>query len=212
MEYLSPQGVLLPRVYATTAPPLLLELRGPAAWQATSSGAVCKHTCHQLLPCSGRRLPWSPMQPGRARTSGLAVPLLPLARCVGWVAPVRLTLGCRSLRPVTFLASVHVRVRCPRPLGASSPVRALCAVCVCCCCLLPHSCPPNFLFFSFFLHCRHRHGQLVQRCCSVVFCGVCRRCFVGCRAPGLWLARLDVHGYWSGWVWLVASLFYVLDG
>ena len=31
------------------------------------------------------------MQPGRARTSGLGVPLLPLARWVGWVAPVRPT-------------------------------------------------------------------------------------------------------------------------
>ena len=32
MEYLSPQGVLLPRVYGATASPLWLELRGPAAW------------------------------------------------------------------------------------------------------------------------------------------------------------------------------------
>ena len=33
------------------------------------------------------------MQPGRARTSGLGVPLLPLARWVGWVALVRPTHG-----------------------------------------------------------------------------------------------------------------------
>ena len=50
MEYLSPQGVLLPRVYSTTASALWLELRGPAAWQATPSWAVCRHACHQLLP------------------------------------------------------------------------------------------------------------------------------------------------------------------
>ena len=50
MEYLSPQGVLLPQVYGTTASPLWLELRGPAAWQATPSFAVCRHACHQLLP------------------------------------------------------------------------------------------------------------------------------------------------------------------
>ena len=37
MGYLSPQGVLLPQVYRTTASPLWLELRGPAAWQATPS-------------------------------------------------------------------------------------------------------------------------------------------------------------------------------
>ena len=50
MEYLSPQGVLLARVYGTTASPLWLQLRGPAAWQASPSQAVCRHACHQLLP------------------------------------------------------------------------------------------------------------------------------------------------------------------
>ena len=38
VEYLSPQGVLLPRVYGTIASPLWLELRGPAALQATLPG------------------------------------------------------------------------------------------------------------------------------------------------------------------------------
>ena len=32
VEYLSPQGVLLPLVYGTIASPLLLELRGLFAW------------------------------------------------------------------------------------------------------------------------------------------------------------------------------------
>ena len=50
MEYLSPQGVLLPQVYGKTASPLRLELRGPAAWQAMPSWAVCRHACYQLLP------------------------------------------------------------------------------------------------------------------------------------------------------------------
>ena len=49
-EYLSPQGVLLPRVYGTTASPLWLKLRAPAAWQATPSWAVCRHACLQFLP------------------------------------------------------------------------------------------------------------------------------------------------------------------
>ena len=62
------------------------------------------------------------------------------------------------------------------------------------------------------VHCRHRHGQLVQWCNSVVFSGVCRRCFGGSRAPGVRLARPDVHGYESGWVWLGASLLLVLAG
>ena len=42
---------------------------------------------------------WSPMQPGRARTCGLGVPLLPLARRVRWVAQACLTLGVWFLAP-----------------------------------------------------------------------------------------------------------------
>ena len=50
VEYLSPQGVLLPLVYGTTASPLWLELRGHSAWQATPSWTVYRLTCHRLLP------------------------------------------------------------------------------------------------------------------------------------------------------------------
>ena len=65
------------------------------------------------------------MQPGRARTSGLGVPLLPLARWVGWVAPVRpahgvLVLSCPS--PALRVCSV---------LGCLAPVHR-CARAVCC--------------------------------------------------------------------------------
>ena len=65
------------------------------------------------------------MQPGRARTSGLGVPLLPLALWVGWVAPVRpthgvLVLSCRSAAlPVCSV------------LGRLAPVHR-CARAVCC--------------------------------------------------------------------------------
>ena len=38
LEYLSPQGVLLPLVYGSTASPLWLELRGHSAWQVTPPG------------------------------------------------------------------------------------------------------------------------------------------------------------------------------
>ena len=58
---------------------------------------------------------------------------------------------CRPLRPVPVLPSVHVRVRCPGPLGACSLVRALCAVCVCCWWLCPSSPPPLFFLFFFAL-------------------------------------------------------------
>ena len=49
VEYLSPQGVLLPLVYGTTASPLWLELRGLCAWQATPSRIVYRLACHGLL-------------------------------------------------------------------------------------------------------------------------------------------------------------------
>ena len=126
-------------------------------------------------------------------------------------------------------------------LGHWAPVHR-CACCVRCACamggcvpLLP---PLIFVFLSvvfFFLkkkkkkerkekektkkrnagacvHCRHRHGQLVRRCYSVVSSGVCRRCCGGGRAPGVRLACPDVHGYGSGCVWLGVSLLLVLAG
>ena len=61
------------------------------------------------------------MQPGRARTSSLGVPLLPLARWVGWVAPVCPTHGVLVLR-----------VRCPGPPGSCSPVCPLGVLCWVC--------------------------------------------------------------------------------
>ena len=93
------------------------------------------------------------MQPGRARTSGLGVPPLLLARWVGWVAPVRPTHGVLVLSCPSAALHVHVcavsratwhqftgvparcvalRVQCPGPLGSCSPVcphGLLCCVC-----------------------------------------------------------------------------------
>ena len=50
VEYLSPQGILLPLVYGTTASPLWLDLRGLSASQATPSWTVYRLACHRLLP------------------------------------------------------------------------------------------------------------------------------------------------------------------
>ena len=47
VEYLSPQGVLLPLVYGTTASPLWLEMRCRSAWQATPPGLAVWHACSQ---------------------------------------------------------------------------------------------------------------------------------------------------------------------
>ena len=90
------------------------------------------------------------MQPGRARASSLGVPLLPLARWVGWVAPVCPTHGVLVLscsRPPYVCAvswaprllftgvparCVVLRVRCPGPPGSCSPVCPLGVVCCAC--------------------------------------------------------------------------------
>ena len=50
VDYLSPQGVLLPLVYSTTASPLWLELRCLSSLQATPSSAVYQLACHWLIP------------------------------------------------------------------------------------------------------------------------------------------------------------------
>ena len=58
--------------------------------------------------------------------------------------------GRRPWCPVPLLPSVHVRVQCPGPRGACSPVCALCAVRVCCWWLCPSTSAPKSLFcFSF---------------------------------------------------------------
>ena len=65
------------------------------------------------------------MQPGRARTSGLGVPLLPLAWWVGWVAPVRPTHG------VLVRSCPSAALRVCSVLGRLAPVHR-CARAVCC--------------------------------------------------------------------------------
>ena len=65
------------------------------------------------------------MQPGRARTSGLGVPLLPVARWVGSVAPVRPTHG------VLVLSCPSAALRVCNVLGRLAPVHR-CARAVCC--------------------------------------------------------------------------------
>ena len=64
VDHLSPEGVLLPLVYGTTAQPLFLELRGLSAWQTTPSWTVYRLACHPLL--SWLRLTFA-MAPDAAR-------------------------------------------------------------------------------------------------------------------------------------------------
>ena len=65
------------------------------------------------------------MQLGRARISGREVPLLPLARWVGWVAPVR------STHRVLVLSCPSAALRVCSCLGRLAPVHQ-CARAVCC--------------------------------------------------------------------------------
>ena len=137
-----------------------------AALSATPSWTVYRLACH--------RLRWSLMQPGRARTSGLWVPPLPLAQWVGWVAPVRSTHGvlvltCPSaalrvhlcaVSCATLLLFADVPARCvvlrvPRPGSPCfcSPVCPLGAL-LCSCGVLGHLAP-------------------VHRCARVVCCVAC---------------------------------------
>ena len=134
VEYLSPQGVLLPLVYGTTASPLWLELRGLSAWQATPSWTVYRLACHRLLPLlrvtfamvpdaawpDSDQWPWStapaPGPVGRPGRPSASDP---------WGVGSFLSLG----RPMC--------ARCPGPLGFCSPVCLRCLLC-CVCGVLGH--------------------------------------------------------------------------
>ena len=70
------------------------------------------------------------MQPGRAQTSGLGVPLLLLARRVGLVAPVRPTLGLWFVVPCpTAALGAYARAVSGAPWRLFTGVRVLCVVC-----------------------------------------------------------------------------------
>ena len=121
VEYLSPQGILLPLLW--------LELRGHSAWQATPSWTVYRLACHWLLPWlpvtfamvpdaawpGSDQWPWS--------TAPATGPVGPLGRPSAsdpWGVGSFLSLG----RPAC--------VQRPGPLGSCSPVcprGLLCCVC-----------------------------------------------------------------------------------
>ena len=176
VEYLSPQGILLPLVYGTTASPLWLELRGHSAWQATPSWNVYRLACHRLLPWlrvtfamvpdaawpGSDQWPWStapaPGPGGRPGRPNVSDP---------WGVGSLLSLG----RPTC--------ARCPRPLGSCSPVCSRGLLC-CVCGVLGHLAPV------------HRCARSVwcvacaaSRAAWLLFTGVPAACVVLCvRCPG----------------------------
>ena len=176
LEDLSPQGVLLHRVYGTTAPPLWRELRGPAAWQTTPSWTVYRLACHQLLPwlrvtfaiVPDAAWPGSDQQPwGTAPVAG------PVGRlgCPSAPDPWGAVCCCSSLG----------RPWCARVcgvLGHYAPVHR-CARSVCCLacavswatCLLFTAVPAWCLVFR--VRCPGLLGSCSPVCPLVVLCRVC---------------------------------------
>ena len=152
MEYVSPQRVLLPQVYGTTASPLWPELRGPAAWQATPSWAVCRAACHQLLP-------W-------LRATFAMVPFAAWPGSDHWpwsTAPATGPVGRLRPRSASDPGAVGCGVLslcCPRclcvcgVLAHVAPVQR-CARCVRCACAVGGSVPlpPPLISFFFSLSC-----------------------------------------------------------
>ena len=176
VEYLSPQGVLLPLVHGTTASPLWLELRGHSAWQATPSWTVYRLACHRLLPWlrvtfamvpdaawpGSDQWPWSTApatgpvgRVGRPSTSDpwvvgfVLVPRLPYVCAVSWAAWLLFTRV-----PARFAV---LRLRCPGPLGSCSPVCSLGVLC-CVCGVLGHLAPV------------HRCARCVRCACAMGGC------------------------------------------
>ena len=177
VEYLSPQGVLLPLVYGTTASTLWLELRGHSAWQATPSWTVYRLACHRLLPWLRVTLAMVPdaAWPGSDQRPWSTAPASGPVRRLGrpsasdpWGVGSFLSLG----RPTC--------VQCPGPLGSCSPVCPRGLLC-CVCGVLGHLAPV------------HRCARwvccvacAVSRATELLFTGAPARCVaLRARCPGL---------------------------
>ena len=137
MEYLSPQGVLLPLVYGTTASPLWLELRGRSAWQATPSWTVYRLACHRLLPW----LRVTFVMVSDAAWPGLDQWPWSTAPATGPVGRVGRPSVSDPWGVGSFLSLVSPTcVQCPGPLGSCSPVCPR-GMLLCVCGVLGHLAP-----------------------------------------------------------------------
>ena len=148
-------------VYRTTASPLWLKLPGLSAWQATPSWTVYRPACHRLLPWLRATFAMVPAAawPGSDQwpwgTAPAAGPVGRLGRPSAsdpWGVGSFLSLGrptCArdAVSWATWLLftgvparCVALRVRCPGPRGACSPVCPHGAL-ICCCVVLGQLAP-----------------------------------------------------------------------
>ena len=194
VEYLSPQGVLLPFVYFTAASPLCLQLQGLSAWQTTSSWTVYRLACQRLLPwlrVTFATVPHTAWPGSDQRLWGTTPAAGPVGRLGRPSAPNPWGVG--SILSLGRPTCARV-CGCPGPLSSCSSVCSLGAL-LCFFGVLGYSAP-------------------VQRCarsvrcfaCAVscatwlLFTGVPTRCVacvcgvLGHLAPVLWCARL-VRGF-----------------
>ena len=179
VEYLSPQGVLLPLVYWTTASSLWLELRGLSAWQATPSWTVYRLACHRLHPCLRVMFavvpdaPWPGSDKWPSGTAPAAGPVGQLGRPSAsdpWGVVSFLSLG----RPMC--ARVCGVLGQPFPCSPVCPLRAWCCVCG----VLGHLAPVHRCARS--VHCV---ACAVSWATWLLFTGVPAPCVVLClRCPG----------------------------
>ena len=153
VEYLSPQGVLLPLVYGTTASLLWFELRGRSAGQATPSWTVYRLACQRLLlwlrvtfamaglgpvALEYHSCHWpgrSAGSPQRVRPMGcwfFPVSRPPYMCAVSWATWLLFT--------VVPAQCVALPLRCPGSLGSCSPVCPFGAL-LCLCGVLGHLAP-----------------------------------------------------------------------
>ena len=129
MEYLSPQGVLLPLVCGTSASPLWLELWGRSAWQATPSWTVYRLACHRLHPWFRVTFAMVP----DAAWPGLDQQPWSTAPATGPVGQLGRPSVSDPWGVGSFLSPGRPTcVRCPGPPGSCSPVCPLGVVCCVC--------------------------------------------------------------------------------
>ena len=133
VKYHSPHGVLLSLVYGTTASALWLELQGPIAGRPPPSGLCTGSPVTGCFHGFSWRLAWSLLHLRRVPATGLGVPPLLLALCIGLAAPVCAThevsfvVTCTSVALPALVCAVSMA-----PWRSFNGARVRCGICLAC--------------------------------------------------------------------------------